>query len=282
MRHLDDLLYFLAVARSGSISGAADQLGVNHSTVSRRLAALEASGDTRLLDRTATGYNLTRQGQRLLSHAIAVEQHWQAINALLDEEGERLSGTLSLTLPPALAGRTMMSVLKRFQDANPDLLLNLVVSNDLLSVTRQEVDIAIRATVKPAHHLVGRKLCDYHAACYVRRDLLPGPDRRLDWLGDGGEPPAPMADYALRQAAIIPSTTGRLAAVQSGMGAAELPCFLAAPLGELVRLPGHEPRRQGEIWLLYHPGYKQSRKIRAFASFFPDAFAAIRHTFEGL
>jgi len=289
MKHWDDLRVFLAVARQGSISGAAKRLGVNHSTVSRRLNAYEQAVDVRLFERGSNGYTLTANGLKLFQVALEVETRLCRVDDLLHgSEDDTLSGTLTVTLPPALSGEVLMPLFRQFQTRYPELMLNLIASNDLLSLSRMEADVAIRATRTPPLHLVGRQLCSYASTCYVSRERYPqwlaGED--LGWIGNALTEPLP--DWLLRyygnarRVATIFSTTSRLAAVRAGLGAAELPCFLAEGDAELVRVPNAQQRLLGEIWLLAHPHSRGNRKVQALLSFLPGAFAELKPMFEGL
>ena len=164
----DDIRYFLAVARRGSITSAARDLGVNHSTVSRRIAAFEDNLGVRLFDRIATGYNLTPAGQEMVPSAQRMEEEALGLDTAL-------SGVLRVTTAGTFVNPFLMEQIGRFLTEYPGIDIELVVSTDLANLHAREVDVAIRATMNPPDTLVGRRIGRLTAMLYGRSDFIaPG------------------------------------------------------------------------------------------------------------
>ena len=121
MNDWDDLRYFLAVARCGNITAAAGQLGVNHSTVSRRITAMEKKHEIRLFERMATGYILTEAAEQIYQDALDIENKSHKIERILFARDTRLSGKLTLTIPHFLANYCIIPKLPQFMNAYPDI-----------------------------------------------------------------------------------------------------------------------------------------------------------------
>ena len=144
MYNWDDLRYFLAVARAQTVTGAATFLGVNHSTVSRRISSLEDAVGVLLFDRTKEGYDLTEAGLALLDHASKVERSTKKAFAAIEAQDHTLAGRLTVSAPQALAVMVLLPMLKSFRTVQPDIEVRLVSSDQLANLSLAEADIAIR------------------------------------------------------------------------------------------------------------------------------------------
>ncbi|MEO1204529.1 MAG: LysR family transcriptional regulator, partial [Pseudomonadota bacterium] len=154
----DDARYFLAVCRQGSVSAAGKQLGVNHTTVSRRIAAFESGLSTRLFDRTRDGYVMTQAAENLYDDAVRMEECAQAMDRTAFGRDAELSGSLRLTVPYDFANQLIAPVLPAFRAAYPAIELELLTTTGLMDLSAREADLAIRLTAKPPDYLVGRKV----------------------------------------------------------------------------------------------------------------------------
>ena len=250
----NDLRYFLEVARQGNSLAAAKALGVNQSTVQRRLVALEKQLGCALVERHPTGSRLTELGRGLLPHAEIVEQAASGLQRYVASLDKGLRGVIRLTCSTAVAHRLMKSgVLDVFHTRYPGLKVELLMTERFLDLSKGEADVAIRGGEPGDQALVGRRIADvpwgiYASRSYVERRGRPGSAEDLDqhsiieFIGEIADlkaarwlrTKAPKAIIS-GQSSNVPSV---LLAVKSGVGLAPLPAALADPDDELLRLLG--------------------------------------------
>lgn len=290
-RNWDDLRVFLAVARAGSLSGAARTLGVNHSTVFRRIGAFETGLGVRLFERLPSGYLLTPAGEELHEGALRVEEEIASLSRKVTGQDLRLSGTVRVTTVDMLAFGLLPRHLAGFRDAYPGIDLELVVGNATLSLGRREADVALRVGNAPPETLVGRRVgrlafAVYGSADYRARRLEP--DLALhDWIGFDAEHEALVRRFAhflpgVRPALRTNSVAAALAAAGAGLGLAALPCGLADLEPDLVRVAPLPDDFTLDLWLLTHEDLRQTARIRAFLDFLAEALAREAPLLEGL
>lgn len=278
-----DLRYFLAVARHGSTLAAARALGVNQSTVQRRLAELDRSLGRPLATRHASGYRLTEFGEALLPAAEKAEEAVTALARQAQEFGQEMSGTIRLTCPEPLVSRiTASPLLGLFQEKYPGVRVEIVMSDRYLDLAKGEADIALRSGEPADENLVGRKIGDsiwavYASRSYVQHHGRPqsaadiahhaivGFDgalanhRAAKWLAAT----APGATVAATNNSVL----GVLMAVKSGVGLAPLPTTIAAMHEDLVEVLPPVAELQRGWYLLVHPDLREAPRIRAFLDF---------------
>jgi DNA-binding transcriptional LysR family regulator len=275
----DDLQVFLAVCRAGSVSGAARELGVNHSTVLRRLGSLEASLSVRLFDRLPGGYALTASGNTLAERLAGLVDQVDAAQRELLGLDEEIRGVVRITTTDTLLHSLLMPLIVQFHDRHPGVQVQVAVNNSFLSLTRREADVALRGSNRPPHNLVGRRVGQIHTALYASRDYLkslgrqPGladyrfvaPDESLSHLAQARwlHERVPASRIAVR----VDSLVGMVDAVVHGAGAGMLLCPLADARPELVRLAPPDPALATQIWILTHPDLKQVARVRALTHF---------------
>lgn len=290
MKDWDDLRFFLAVARSGSIRAAAARLGVNHSTVSRRVDAFERKADARLFERLPTGYVLTEAGEAILELAERMERDAVAVERRLAGRESQLRGLLRVTLPNTLAMTLMMPALAAFADAYPEIDLGVDVSMSMSDLAYREADVAIRVSNDPPGALFGRRVLTYARAIYgARDDLAPHAGdgaERLRWIGwsDTGASPQWVRESAYPAATVrhrVPNTMAHLEAAKAGMGIAMLPCFVGDREPTLRRLPPGEAEPDRDIWILTHEDLRGTPRVRRFMAFAAEALLAHRDLLEG-
>jgi len=267
----DDLRVFLAVAENSSLAGAARQLKINHSTAFRRLNKLEAALAVRLFDRLAEGYLLTPAGERLLLHARDVESAVHRIG--LEVAGQDLAptGKVRVTAAANIARSLLPPVVKSLRAQYPGITLEVSIGDSDYDLNRREADIALRATLTPPEHLVGRKVMDLDWwLCGASAPAGPGPVHLADLKGR----PVIGADAALMrleafqwleaefQETVVSrandlSTMAALICADVGLGL--LPSDQPEiGLQRLVRVP----HLRGELWLLTHPDLRHARRVR--------------------
>jgi DNA-binding transcriptional LysR family regulator len=266
-----DLKYVVALARTGSLSAAARRLGAEHTTVARRVAALEAALGVRLFDRTARGYALTAEGEQIAELAYRVEDEVFGIERLASSRQSGLSGVVRISAPPAFASHFLASRLTGLRAAYPALELELAGESRDVSLSRREADLAVRLSRPQPASIVARKLGTMAYGLYAGREYLARtPAAELDYLGYDDSLDQVVQQRWLRALAgerRLALRTNDLTtlhqAAAAGLGAAALPRFLGDPDPRLERLPVDGAAASREIWLLVHPDLRRSPRVRA-------------------
>jgi DNA-binding transcriptional LysR family regulator len=285
-----DLQTLLAIAREGTLAGAARRLRVNHSTVFRRLGAIEARLETRLFERQGGSYMTTAAGEDLLRTAERVEAEVEALERRLSGQDLRLTGSLRLTAPDDLAEVVVMPLLAEFRRGYPDITVELAVDNRMLNLTRREADIALRPTRRPPETLAGRRVGALASAVYgmAAADTAAAKEPAQRWIAweEGAGPPQVtrwLADRVDRHVIGYRSNSllNQASAVRAGLGLAVLPCFLGDSDRRLKRIDGPLPELETELWLLTHPDLQRTARIRVLLDLLYDQLRAQRLLFEG-
>ena len=291
MKEWDDYRFALALLRSGSIRGAAATLGVNHATVSRRLAAINTRLGTPAFERLAGLYHPTSAGKPLVAAALQMEKAVYTAEREAMGQERSMSGPLTLSLPNPVAQYLLIEELGHFATAFPGIELILRTSDNFADLDRRDADVVVRITDNPPDHLVGRRLFKY-ARCYygtpgyiADHDPLRGrhPMRWLGWPNDPDRPDwvnesiFPDIPVGLR----IEDLLVRHAAAIAGHGLIFTACFLADPDPRLVRLPGSSPSLDRDIWILTHPDLKGTRKVSTLMRYLAEAIGTKRDLVEG-
>jgi DNA-binding transcriptional LysR family regulator len=284
----DDLKVLLALSRKGSARGAAQELGVSNSTITRRLDDMEHKLRAHLFDRTPDGYRLTAAGEQILPTAEHVEELVLAAERRITGGDQELEGSIRLTLPPAGRMGFLVQRLALFAEQYPGIELELMSSLDALDLSRREADIAIRvmpAGVSPPEYLIGRHLAALTASTYVHRDLLnadaPDDVSHLSWIGKSSmgqkEDWLARTDYPrqpVRHAIVDLDLLSE--AVRSRMGMAFMPCFAALDDPDIVRVPGATIVHQSDMWVLTHKDLRLSARLRVLRELIAEEFETVR------
>lgn len=284
----DDLRIFLAVTRTGSISGAARQLDVQHSTVSRRIRAMESKLGARLIERKKSGYELTIAGENIRQSAIRVEREMLDIdNALLGKDAV-LKGVLRVTAINNMASSVLMPMFARFKKQNPRVELHVIVSNMDASLAEREADIAIRLTNNPTETLIGKRLVTVASAVYGSRDYLQKikqHDAEPQWLGVNccifHKSWTRQSCHNQNHGFYSDDTLLTLAAIKEGLGISYLPCFMGDSDPALQRYSEPDKQHDLGLWILLHPDLKRTARVIAFKDFMIEAVEENRTLFEG-
>ncbi len=287
----DDLRIFLTVARSRSLSEAAMTLGVNQSTVSRRLTNLERHLKTQLLDRTSSGPVLTESGNDLLTMAQKVEDEFFQIDRQVTGRDMRLSGRLRITCIDMLVDRLLAPYLADFTAQHPDIELEILTAFRPLDLMRREADVAIRASDDPPQTLVGRRMFDFNLAVYASRELAANvPDTpdpaMLNWIGlhdvDNNNRVVRKRFPTANICHWVDGLFMQNALVREGIGVAALPCYWADKDPDLVRIYPQQYAPNGlGFWVLIHPDMRRTARVRAFVDFVTDVLKSHQSDFEG-
>lgn len=284
----DDLRLFLAVARTGSISGAANQLGVQHSTVSRRMRQFEEKLGARLIERKKSGYELTQAGENLKDAATRIEREIIAVDGTLHGKDTNLFGPLRVTAINNMAASILMPMFASFSEKYPQVKLHIMVSNVDASLSQREADVAIRLTNSPTDTLIGKRIVTVASTIYGSRDYLA----RL--RQQGGEPKWIGVECCgfhkawTKQSCEEPShnfvsddTLLTLAAIKEGLGVSILPCFMGDTDPLLERYCDPDPAYHLGLWILIHPDLKRTARVSAFRDHMITTINEKRELFEG-
>jgi len=273
----DDVGYFLAVARQGSLSAAARLLGVEHATVARRVGALEARIALRLFDRLPRAWVLTREGQALLAPAERLEQEALAF-ARAALAGNAKLGPVRVSAPPLLASHFLVPRLAARAAQWAGIELELVGEVRNADLHRREADVALRLMRPEAPGLAGRRLGHLAFRLYGTADWAGRAPADWRFIGYGDSlRESPQQRVLERLAAGRPFLlrSNDLAALyqacRSGLGLAMLPRFLAGADPVLHELASEATPVRREIWCVLHPDVRRSPRVRLIA----DAIAEL-------
>jgi DNA-binding transcriptional LysR family regulator len=275
MTDWENIRYFLAVGRIGTLSGAARALKVDHATVSRRLAALEAALQVRLVDRLPRSCRLTAIGSEIFEQAVQMEAGALAIARRAQAAHTPLVGKVVLSAPPVLVAHLLARHLARFRDDFPDIRISLVAQAQQVSLSRREADVALRLVQPQETDSVVRKVGTMAFGLYARRDYahLGTPDLWQFIAYDQSLGDMPQQKWLLEIANGRPiacelsDISGHLIAAQAGAGIAGLPCFLADADPDLVRVDDAGLPFSREIWILVHRDLRKTPAVRAVIDF---------------
>jgi DNA-binding transcriptional LysR family regulator len=288
----DELRLVLAIGRSGTLSGGARRLAIDHSTAFRRLGALEARLGVRLFERARDGYVATPAGEAVIAAAASFDETVGELERRLAGQDMRPSGTLRLTTTDTLLG-LLAPMLAAFRAAHPDILLEVVVANEFFTLTKRDADVAIRPAARAPDALVGRRIAEIASALYAAPAYCAGradpcdlgaqdwiaPDETLGHLGSAQWMRAnvPPERIVCRSNSLL----ALAAAARAGLGVTPLPCFLADPDPELERVQAPLPEMASALWLLTHRDLRRVARVRAFLDFMAHDLARQRPLLEG-
>ena len=289
----DDVRYFLAVGRGGSVRAAAERLGVNHATVLRRIAQLEQRLGVQVFEKRPSGYRLTAAGEEVVEFAEQMEASSHQLETRVFGRDQSARGLLRVTLPPFLAPHLLMPDLADFARLHPEIEIEILSTGELANLTNREADVAIRFVVDRKtlplnlHGLMGPQLA---GGVYLSRDLLAkwragttGPIRPII-INDHGVPDWASAGEALAAGAPFraPDADAQVAAVRQGIGMTRLPCFVGDADPLLARAPGIEPRLNGALWILTQGETRKTKRVRLFIEFVSLKLAGYAPLLAGL
>ncbi len=274
----EDIKTFREVMNGGTVRAAAKNLGVHHSTVSRRVEHLEKSLDVMLFERRPEGYFPTSAGEELARAAgifaddlIAVERH-------IAGRDNDLTGKIRVTMAEPFATSMFAARLPEFCDAYPGLELEILTSYDLLDVARREADIAIRMDNNPPETLVGKRLFAYTTSIFAHPDYLarhdfvnqPEQARWLGWTDRESRFPDWTQDTEFARVPVwgnFGSISLQIEMARAAMGLVMIPCLAGDHVPDLVRATDRDPTPSRDIWILTHDDLRGTARVRAFMEF---------------
>jgi DNA-binding transcriptional LysR family regulator len=274
----DDIRYVVALYREGSISAVARQFRVDKTTVTRRLKAMEGQLGTTLFERQQGRWTATTSGQAVLAKALEIEEQIASLVRISETTGEDVSGVVRVTALDFVAKDFLLPGLTNLLDRYPALRIELVTSDQSLSLARREADIALRFSRPQDGNLIIRRVANIPFSIYVSADHLPDercwvaydhnladlPESR--WLSEH----QPDATIRFRNN----SLTCLLDAARLGLGKAILPVHMAAQHKDLQRWQETGVVVERDLWLVIHPESRNAPKIKAVSDWIVGMFKA--------
>ena len=289
----DHVRYFLAVARGGSVRAAAERLGVNHSTVLRRIAQLEEHLGAHMFEKLPSGYRLTNAGEEVLQFAEQMEASSNRLETRVFGRDQGVRGLLRVTLAPPLATHLLMPDFAEFARLHPEIEMEILSIGEPVNLTNREADVAIRVVYERNAlplNLHGLKGPELFGGIYISRALLAGwragaPDR-IRWIVISRHGIPDWAREGEVRTSEIPFRTtdaeAQIVAVRQGLGMTTLPCFVGDADPLLVRVPGTRLHKHGTLWLLTHGETRKTKRVRLFTEFASRKLASYAPLLAGL
>lgn len=281
----NSLKVFLAISRNGSLSGAAKELVVNHSTIFRRLSAFEETIGGKLFERINNSYELTTLGHELLDLAQNIENSFDGIERHLVGKDFQPKGIVKITAPNNIAYRNLPRYISEFNIIYPEIRIELLVSNQEFNMSNRQADIAVRATSSPPEHLIGRQVASLDWFVFASKKYNDNFGLPIDLnsllnhslIGATGALARLSAftwlekHYAHQIVTRCDDLTAMSYFVESGQGLAFLPNDQCRP--ELIKLFGVKESKPSKLWLLTHPDLRNVERIKLVMKYLSEAFA---------
>ncbi|TPG51986.1 LysR family transcriptional regulator [Sphingomonas glacialis] len=288
----DDVRYFLAVARGGSVRAAARGLAVNHATVLRRISHLEERLGAQMFEKLPAGYRLTSAGEDVLELATQMEISSHQLETRVLGRDQSVRGLLRVTLTPILATHLLMPDFADFARLYPDIEMEILSSGELANLTNREADVAIRVVYDRSTlplNLHGLKGPEVFGGVYVSRDRLAewqsGASEPLRWIVIANHGVPDWANEGAVRTTGVPfkvtDAAAEIAAVRQGLGIAALPCFVGDADPDLRRVPGANLHKYGTLWILTQGETRKTKRVRLFTEFVSKRVAAYGHRLVG-
>ena len=277
MADWSDLRFFLEVARTGTLAGAARKLGVDNTTVGRRVSALERELGAKLFARTPDGLALTAAGETMRTAGLEMEQAVLRGEQRVQGEDRKLSGLVRVATTEMLGEVVILPAMRSLHERHPQIRVELLTGSGQLDLARREADVALRYVRPDRGDLVARRVGAVAFAAYASKRYLAARGRPArgsglsghdvvayntagrQWrLGLGGEP-VRDARAVLR----TNSTHMLVHAIRLGLGIGPLPCFLAGGDRSLERMASTSPPEADELWLVVHADVQRTTRVRA-------------------
>ncbi len=273
-----DLQHFLVLAREGSLSAAARQLGVDHVTVARRVAALEASIALKLVDRRPRSYALTEDGRRIAALGKTMEDVAFAVERAAQASKTGIDGEISISAPPSLANLLIAPKLIRLRQQHPGIVIKLIGEKRTASLSRREADLALRLSRPAQPGLIARRIGHFEFGLYGSPAYLKAtPPQAFTFIAyDASMNETPQQQWLKEIAGsrdIVLRTNdleNQAAAARAGVGLAALPRFLGDQDSRLARHDSGGRPAGREVWLVVHRDLRRAPAVRAVASFLED------------
>lgn len=276
-----DLEVLLALARGGTLALAAQRLGADASTVFRHVQRIEKGLGQRLFERTRSGYLPGESMVEIAAHAERIESELEAARGAAARSPGTLTGRVRVSTTDSVLRGLVFPQLASFSAKHPGVQLELRASNELVSLTKRDADIALRATPRPPQHLVGRHLGTIRFVPCAGK-AMPAADRRrpleaLPWIAfDESMPEHPTVRWRRKT---LPRVTPRhlvdgivavVDAIRAGLGVGAVPLFMLEGERDLVPLSDPLETCESQLWLLAHPESRHLGRIAAVYQHFAE------------
>ncbi|HET9959685.1 MAG TPA: LysR family transcriptional regulator [Polyangiaceae bacterium] len=288
----DDLRVFVALSAGGSTRRAARELGIDATTVGRRLKALEDTLGSKLFERQPEGMRLTSAGKEVARLATELRERVQSLQQRFTGLDQRISGTVRVTAAEIM-GPLVCEALREIGERYPELCIELSVTDAMLNVQHDTAELALRVAEAVPEGLIGRRIAQSAVGIYASRDYVQrwGEDLRsarhtwLEWPKALQHKPAfkwveerfPERHVVLR----AKSANTVLQATRAGLGVAPLACTQAFDDPRLVMLKRLPTTCSTPVWLLVHPDSRDSARVRVVMDILVAALTARRRCIEG-
>ncbi len=287
----DDFRIILAVARSGSLKGAAAEINSSHPTLFRRIRAIEQNLGLSLFIRSRQGYQPTEAASVFIALAEKIEQEVLSLASAGVLQANTLAGQVSLSVAPVFVPTLLAPALQTLAVVLPQIQLQISTSMRLVDLSQHEADIALRSGGSPPEHLIGASLgrmavCVYRPAAWP--DAAPKQWKQLPWV-------TPDASFSQQDSVAWLKSEGHFARASvrsdsiehvallaaAGVGLAVLPCYLGDCNPALVRASAPIPAFASTLWLLWHPQWRGVKRITAVVEHLTKALTAQKDLIEG-
>jgi DNA-binding transcriptional LysR family regulator len=276
-----DLQVVLALVRGGTLAEAAQRLGADASTVFRALQKIEKHLGQRLFERSRQGYRPAEATLEIAAHAERIEAELEGARAALLRPGEEVTGRVRVSTTDSVLRGLVLPCLPQLAQKHPGLRVELRATPEIVSLTRRDADLALRATPKPPEHLVGRHLGTIRFVACAGKAMPPARRRQpleaQDWIAaDEAMPEHPTVRWrrkTLPRVAprhLVDSISGIVDAVRAGLGVGVIPRFMLDCETDLVPLGPVLEGCASELWLLAHPESRHLRRIAATFQHFAE------------
>jgi DNA-binding transcriptional LysR family regulator len=288
----DEFRLVKAIADSRSLVGAAEALGLNHSTVFRRLGAIEAMLGAPLFERSRAGYQPTAAGEEMIALAASMSESIIDFERRVAGRDVKPTGELRVTTVDSLAVYLLAPILAHFRRLNPGVHLDLILAGQNLNLSRRDADVAIRATNEPPETLIGRRIGPIRWAVYgskaVASDLHARAIEEAPWIGFGDNFATHLGRRWMdrvvgprRQIWRVNSVLSIAEAVATGAGVGLLPCFVGDQHDDIVRIGEPLAELDIDLWILTHPDLRQAARVKAFMEIVGADLVRARKSLEG-
>ncbi|MEH6402542.1 MAG: LysR family transcriptional regulator [Sneathiella sp.] len=293
----NDIRFFLELCRKGRLTEVAKSLKVDHTTVSRRISALEKKLDAKLFESTPRGYVLTQAGERLLPQAEAMESASATIQDNVGGENRNLTGVVRLGVPEGFGSQFLSKEMPLFQKLHPEIELEFVANDRFVSLSKREADLSITLERPKTGRLISKKLTDYTLRLYASQDYLEthSPIHSMEDLAQHSFisyidelVPDPQMLYltefvsnpriSLKSSSIV----FQFQATLNGAGLSIVHCFVASQHPELVCLLPEEIEVKRTFWLNTPEDIHDLARIKAVTQFLTDLVDSKRKTLLGI
>lgn len=290
----DAFRVILAIYRQGSLSGGARILGVNQATVARHLSRAEATLDAKLFNRLSNGLFPTEAGRVAVSFAVRIEDEVAAANLKLLGANEKEAGNIRFSVPLNAMPFGLASDIEAFLQIHPDVTFDILASDATANFQERKVDVVLRADNNPSSGLWGYRLADIHYSFYAssqfmdkwRVEMKRNPKTvPLPVIVLSNSDPASDRDQIFSKfpnAKVVAKCNGLdtvLPLINNHVGAARIARFMAPSHPNLEMVMECAQEHAKTLWILTHPDYRQTHRVRLFMEFIRDRYSARANQF---